>query len=91
MYCVCLLSFQFGSTVCDCVCTVNVWRMLVIEHYKSVSWVQTTERDVLFLLVDVTMQGTLYWKIFEAKLNHMTSLCLSRLSVLRQRQTPLLQ
>lgn len=59
----------------------------VEDAWKSVSWAQTTEGDVLFLLVYVMMQGRLCWK----KLNRMTSLCLSRLSVLRQRQTPLLQ
>lgn len=86
-----LLSSHFGTTVCDCLRCVKVWRMLVRERYKCVSWVPTTERDGLFLLVDVTMQGSLYWKMFEAKLNHMTLLCTSRLSILRQRQTPLLQ
>ena len=51
-----LLSYQFGRGVRDCLCLycVKVRRMIVIEHYNTVSWIQTIERDIscLFLLAD---------------------------------------
>lgn len=41
----------FGRGVRLCLYSVNVKRVIVIEHYNSVSWIQTEERVILFLFL----------------------------------------
>lgn len=94
---------------------MKVRRMIVIEHYNTVSWIQTIERDIFCLFLHADTSKTLARLLIFGgpTFNHMlmtsyvvlvpelhniflsvhvlTVLCLSRFSVLRQRQTPLLQ